>query len=108
MRIIRYFGDNPKAGPLQLIFPSIYNFFSKLLVLHSLPNRDDKTVASALGVNPFFAKDYIRAASFFNRGDCEKLLLLLYEYNLRSLGVNDAGTEDDELLQELVLRMIAA
>ena len=107
IRIINYFASNPKAGPLQLIFPSLYNFFSKVLVVYTAPSRDEKTIASALGVNGWFAKDYVTASTRFSVSEIEKILLLLYEYNLKSLGVNNAGTGDAELLKEMVVKMIA-
>src|SRR5215204_5045834 len=66
VRIIQYFAANPKAAPLQLVFPSLYNFFSKVLMVYSVPSRDEKAVASAIGVHPFFAKDYIQTASRFS------------------------------------------
>lgn len=108
IRIIQYFAANPKAAPLQLIFPSLYNYFSKVIMIYSVASRDEKTVAAALGVPPYFAKDYIQTAVRFSQHEIEKVLLLLYEYNLRNLGVNDAGTEDADLLKEMVVKMIAA
>jgi DNA polymerase III subunit delta len=107
IRIVQYFGSNPKAAPLQLVFPSLYNFFSKVQVVYSVPSKDEKTIASALGVNAWFVKDYISTATKFSYPEIEKLLLLLHEYNLRNLGVNDAGTEDVELMKEMVVKMIA-
>ena len=107
IRIIQYFAANPKAAPLQLIFPSLYNFFSKVLMVHAVPSKDDKAVAAAIGVHAFFVKDYLQSAARFSYGEVEKVLLLLYEYNLRNLGVNDAGTEDADLLKEMVVKMIA-
>lgn len=107
VRIVQYFGSNPKAAPLQLIFPSLYNFFSKVQVVHTVPSKDEKTVASAIGVHSYFVKDYISTSTRFNYSEIEKLLLLLYEYNLRNLGVNDGGTDDSELLKEMVVKMIA-
>lgn len=108
VRIIQYFSANPKAAPLQLIFPSLYNFFSKVSMIYSLTGRDDKTVAGAIGVHPFFVKDYILTSAKFSSGQIEKVLLLLYEYNLRNIGINDAGTADADLLKEMVVKMIAA
>lgn len=108
IRIIQYFAANPKAAPLQLIFPSLYNYFSKVIMIYSIPSRDEKSVATAIGVHPFFVKDYIQTAVKFSQFEIEKILLLLYEYNLRNLGVNDAGTEDADLLKEMVVKMIAA
>lgn len=107
VRIVNYFGSNPKAGPIQLILPSLYNFFSKVQVVYTVPSKDERTVATALGVNSFFVKDYVSTATRFSYPEIEKILLLLYEYNLRNLGVNDAGTDDAELLKEMVVKMIA-
>lgn len=107
VRIVQYFSSNPKAAPFQLVLPSLYNFFSKVQVVYTVPSKDEKTVATALGVNAWFVKDYISTASKFSYNEVEKVLLLLYEYNLRNLGVNDAGTDDSELLKEMVVKMIA-
>ena len=108
IRIIQYFGANPKAAPLQLIFPSLYNFFSKVLMIYGVPARDEKSIAAAIGVHSFFVKDYLHSAKKFSHQEIEKVLLLLHEYNLRNVGINDAGTEDADLLKEMVVKMIAA
>lgn len=106
IRIIQYFEANPKAGPIQLILPSVYNFFSKLYILKSLPNPDERSAAAALGVNPYFVKDYLFAARKYDYAGVEKVLLLLHEYNLRSVGVHDGGTSDAGLLKELVVKIM--
>ncbi|MDD2792500.1 MAG: DNA polymerase III subunit delta [Sediminibacterium sp.] len=106
IRIIQYFEANPKAGPIQLILPSVYNFFSKLYILKSLPNPDERSAAAALGVNPYFIKDYLSAARKYDYAGVEKTLLLLHEYNLRSVGVHDGGTSDAGLMKELVVKMM--
>lgn len=106
IRIIQYFESNPKAAPIQLVLPSLYNFFSKVLVLHSLPSRDEKTAATAIGVSPFFVKDYLQAAQRYSYPAVEKLLLLLHQYNLRSIGIDDSGTPDAMLMKEMVVKMM--
>ena len=108
IRIVQYFEDNPKAAPIQLIFPSLYSFFSKLYMIHGLNSRDEKTVAASLGVNPFFVKDYLKAVHAYSFPEVEKAILLLHHYNLRSVGVADIGTEDASLLKEMVYKIIAA
>ncbi|OJY96965.1 MAG: DNA polymerase III subunit delta [Sphingobacteriales bacterium 40-81] len=105
MHIIQYFESNPKAAPIQLVLPSLYNFFSKVYMLLSVKG-DDKTVAAAIGVPPFFMKDYKLAAATYGFSGVENVLLLLHHYNLRSIGVNDAGTEDASLLKEMIVKMV--
>ncbi|HEU4469482.1 MAG TPA: DNA polymerase III subunit delta [Flavisolibacter sp.] len=108
VRIIQYFEANPKAGPLPLIFPSLYNFFSKVQMIYGVPARDERSVATAIGVNAFFVKDYLQTASKFSSQEVERLLLLLHHYNLKGIGVNNAGSSDAMLLKEMVVKMIAA
>jgi len=107
IRIIQYFEGNPKAGPIQLILPSLYNFFSKAYMIFGQPGRDEKTVAAAIGVNPYFVKDYLTAVRNYNYEGIESGLLLLHAYNLRSIGVGSSGVEDASLLKELVVKVMA-
>lgn len=104
MKILQYFEGNPKAAPIQLVLPSIYNFFSKLYILHGTGSKDEKSAAAALGVSPFFIKDYLAAAQKYNYEATERVLLLLHDYNLKSLGINDAGTSDASLLKEMIAK----
>jgi DNA polymerase-3 subunit delta len=107
MRIIQYFEANPKAAPIQLIMPSLYLFFSKLYMIHGLTSREDKAVAAATGINPFFVRDYLKAIKVYSFPQVETAILLLHQYNLRSIGVSDIGTEDASLLKEMVYKIIA-
>jgi DNA polymerase-3 subunit delta len=105
MRIVQYFEANPKAAPLQLIFPSLYNFFSKVLLVFTA-GRDERSIAAALGISAFFARDYMLAASQYGPQGVETILLLLHQYNLKSLGIGDPGTDDMSLLREMLAKMM--
>jgi DNA polymerase-3 subunit delta len=106
IRIIQYFESNPKAAPIQLVLPALYNFFSKVYQLFGLSGAADKEIASALGVNPFFVKDYKNAARVYQYEGVERILLLLHQYNLKSLGIQSTGHSDGSLLKEMAFRMI--
>jgi DNA polymerase III subunit delta len=106
IRIIAYFEANPKAAPIQLILPSLYSFFSKVFMVFGAGSQEEKAVATAIGVNPYFVKDYLQAARLYSYPGVEKALLLLHNYNLRSVGIHDAGTEDASLLKEMVVKML--
>lgn len=107
IRIIQYFEANPKAAPIQLVLPSLYSFFSKVFMVFGAPSKDEKSVAAAIGVTPYFIKDYMQAANLYSYEGVERALLLLHNYNLKSVGVNDAGTSDASLLKEMVLKMVS-
>ena len=77
IQIIQYFEANPKAAPIQLVLPSLYTFFSKVFMIYGLNTRDEKTIATSLGINSFFIKDYLRTTMVYSYADVEKLFLLL-------------------------------
>lgn len=107
IRIINYFEANPKAAPLQLILPSLYGFFSKVFMIFGAGTNDEKLIAGAIGIPPFFVKDYLLAARNYKQQGAENALLLLHQYNLRSIGVHNAGTNDGGLMKELVIKILA-
>lgn len=107
IRIIQYFEANPKAGPIQLILPSLYSFFSKVFMIFGAGSSDEKSIAAAIGVNPYFMKDYMQAAKAYSYPGVEKALLLLHQYNLKSIGVGSANTEDASLLKEMVVKIMS-
>ena len=107
IRIVQYFEANPKSAPIQLILPSLYGFFSKVFMVYGVNSRDEKTVAQAIGINAWFVKDYLKAAQVYTYAGVERILLLLHNYNLKSIGVNNNGTPDGSLLKEMIVKMIA-
>ena len=106
LRIVQYFEANPKAAPIQLILPSLYGFFSKVFMVFGANASDEKSVAAAIGVNPFFVKDYMQAARLYSYPGVEKVLLLLHQYNLKSIGIGSVNTEDGSLLKEMIVKML--
>lgn len=107
IRIIQYFESNPKAAPIQLVLPSLYGFFSKVFMVFGAGSQDERAIATAIGVNPFFVKDYLQAAKLYSYPGIEKALLLLHNYNLKSVGVGSTNTEDASLLKEMIVKIIA-
>jgi DNA polymerase III subunit delta len=105
IQIVQYFESNPKAAPIQLILPSLYSYFSKVFMLFGVQG-DDKTIAAQTGINAWFLKDYKATANVYGYEGVQSALLLIHDCNLRSVGVNDAGTEDASLMKELLYKMM--
>ncbi len=106
IRIIMYFKSNPKAGPIQLILPTLYSYFSKIYGILGLPSQAESSFLSAFR-NPFAAKAAMQAMNTYGYQGIEKIMLLLHHYNLRSIGIHDGGTEDCDLMKELVVKIMA-
>jgi DNA polymerase-3 subunit delta len=104
-RIVNHFAANPKDNPIQMILPSLYNYFIKIMLYHQVPDKSQ--AASALKVNPFFIKDYATAASNYSLGKLASCISYLHEADLRSKGIRNSGTvTDGELLKELIFKII--
>lgn len=106
IKIIQYFEGNPKAVPIQLVLPALYGYFSKLYVIFGMADKSEAAVKHLFYNNSFAAKDALTAAKKYSYEGVEKALLLLHEYNLKSVGVNDTGTSNGSLLKEMVVKMM--
>jgi len=110
IRIIQYFQSNPKAAPLQLILPTLYNYFSKIYTVAALNDHSENALKPFFYNNIFAAKQALTAVKNYGFSGAEKIVLLLHEYNLKGIGINSAisGTAADaELLKELSVKIIS-
>lgn len=108
-RIVQYFASNPRKNPLVVVIGSLYNFFSKVYMLHFVRNLSEKEMLEALQLrSAYFLKDYRSALPHFPLQKTAQVIGLLREYDLKSKGVdyNSTGKEEGELLKEMVWRIL--
>ncbi len=105
-KIVRHFAANQKSHPLQVSLSFLFGFVSKVIVCHGLESKDPASIAKALRVNPYFSKDYIAAMSSYNLKRCVSILSFLREADTKSKGIENASISDDDLLKELVFKML--
>jgi len=101
--IVQYFAHNPKNHPLVITIALMYSFFSKLLIYHSL--TDKSVAASALGVSPYFVKDYQTASRNFPMKKISAIIASIREVDMKSKGVGAANLPQGELLKELLTKI---
>ncbi|MDB4835460.1 DNA polymerase III subunit delta [Cyclobacteriaceae bacterium] len=100
-KIINYFEQDPKGNPLIPIVALLYGYFAKVLLVHHSPEKNDKAIATKLKVNPFFAKDYIRAARNYNLTSVVAALQAIHKADKQSKGIVVGGSEG-QILKELI------
>ena len=105
-RIINHFAANPKDNPIQMILPNLYNYFVKVMLYHQEPDKSN--AASLLGVNPYFLKDYERAAANYPLQKLARCIEYLHDADRKCKGINNntATTTDGEILKELIFKII--
>ncbi|MEJ7675127.1 MAG: hypothetical protein WKF59_21095 [Chitinophagaceae bacterium] len=54
--IIQYFEGNPKAAPIQMLLPALYNHFSKVLTVFQMPDKTEKALRPMFYNNPYAAQ----------------------------------------------------
>lgn len=105
-RIIRYFSENKKANPLVMVLAQLFNFFTNLMLYHYLPDKNQMTVASELKVNPYFVKDYQKAAQAFGAWKTMYIITYIREADARSKGIDNVSADDSDILKELVFKIL--
>ena len=105
-RIVQYFGQNPKDNPLVVTIGMLYNFFSNVIVYHSLTDKSKNIVASELGVNPYFVQDYQKAAAQYPLKKAVQIISYLRDADLKSKGLGATNLAQDEILKELVFNIL--
>jgi DNA polymerase III subunit delta len=105
-QIINYFGNNPKDNPIQPILIILYNFFSKVLLIHASNDKSESAIASLLKVNAFFAKDYINAARSYSLQKLAFVIHVLKIADLKSKGVETGEENEGDILKKLIFEIL--
>ena len=104
-RITRYFASS-KDHPMVKELGILYGFFANLMIYHYLPDKSDRVAASALGVSPFFVKDYAAAARRFSAGKTFAIIGYFREIDARLKGINNPSSKDADLWKELIYKIL--
>jgi len=106
IQITNYFASNTKQHSIIPIIANLYSFFSKIYTYHNIKSRPKKEIALTLGINEFFVDEYRQASVNYYPGHIEQIFGFLKYYDLRSKGVNDTGTDEGQLMIEMVVRIL--
>lgn len=105
-RIIDYFAKDPKNNPLIVTTTVLFNFFSNLMLYHWLKDKSDMNIAAELKINPYFVKDYRKAALTYNSGRTLYAIEMLRNMDVKSKGFGNSNTSDRDLLRETVFKIM--
>jgi DNA polymerase-3 subunit delta len=103
-QIAHYFANNPKANPLIVTTSTVFGFFVKILRYHGLKDKNPSKVASVLGINQYFLKDYDVALRNYPMKKVSQIISSLREVDVKSKGVGANLTQSD-LLKEMLFKI---
>lgn len=103
--IIKYFKANPKTNPTVVTTATLFNFFSKLVIAHYLPDKSDNSLRQSLGLKTQGAlnelKDGLRN---YNPYRAVNAIHAIREFDVQSKGVGSYQNEYS-LLQDLIFKL---
>ncbi|MBK9190892.1 MAG: DNA polymerase III subunit delta [Crocinitomicaceae bacterium] len=105
-KIVNYFSQNPKAGPLVLVLSQLHGLYQKLFKVHFAQTEDPSKIASLLKVHPFVAKSMVQNKKKHPAKMISRNFSVLREYDLLSKGVGTTGIPDAELMKELIYKLL--
>ncbi|MGC6479743.1 MAG: DNA polymerase III subunit delta [Flavobacteriaceae bacterium] len=106
LKIAAHMGDHPKKHPLVLTLSTLHRYFLKIISYQALTNKQQ--AAQALGINPYFVREYQLAAQHYSMKQCAQALAEIYDYDLRSKGLGAVNKTPKAHLQELLMKIFVA
>jgi DNA polymerase III subunit delta len=106
MRIIQYFEANPKAVPIQLVLPSLYGYFTKIMMIYQMPDKSERSLRPLFYNNPYLVEQALDTIKNYSYSQTENAILLLHDYNLKTIGINSYGASPASLMKELSYKIM--
>lgn len=105
-QIAQHFAMNPGENTIFRIIPFLFGFFSKVLLIHSLPDKSESSIMSKAKLTNFTKHDYFEAYRNYSAKKVLAIISHLRECNIRVIGIDNHTTEHGELLRELVFKIL--
>lgn len=105
-KIVKYFGQNPKATHITIVLANLHTLFSRLFKAHFAGTDDPRKLAALLKIHPYPAKELLLNKRKHPARTISKNFSLLREYDLLAKGVNNSSTPENELLKELIFKLL--
>ena len=103
--IAENFAQNPKDNPMVVTTSLVFGFFIQLLKYHGLKDKNPKNVATAIGVNPFFLKEYDVALKNYPMKKVSQIVAALRDIDVKSKGVGANALSQSDLLREMLYKI---
>ncbi|MDW5289842.1 DNA polymerase III subunit delta [Formosa sp. PL04] len=105
-RIVKYFAENPRDNPMVVTVSLLFSFFSQILLIHGMQDKNPRSVASALKINPFFVDEYLVAVRNYPMKKVSANISTLREFDVKSKGVGSNAVPQGDLLKELLVHLM--
>lgn len=105
-KIVRYFGQNPKATHITIVLANLHTLYQRLFKAHFAKTDDPRKLAAMLGIHPYPAKEILMNKRKHPAKIISRNFSLLRTYDLYAKGVENASFPENELLKELIYKLM--
>lgn len=102
--IVNHLLANTNENPIQAMLPNLFAYFVKIAMVSQLKDKTNESVVSAIGVSPYFAKDYIYASQIFSLEKIYQNIEMIKDYDLKTKGLG-SNFDNNELFKELIFKL---
>ena len=102
-QIAKYFDQNPKANPIQVVLPQLFRYFSSLMIAHYSPDRSSLGLANVLGQQEWMVRRNILPA--MRSYSARKVLEILDQIRFadeQSKGMGGVKLSSGDILKQLL------
>lgn len=104
-KIFNYLNANPRSLPMNLLTAALFSYFMKAYVIEK-PPKQSNTLHAEMGIE-YWQLNELQTVVQNYRGKIEKVLEIIREYELKSKGINNREISENELLKELIFKIIS-
>lgn len=102
-RIIKYFEETPKENPIQKMLPSLFKFYSNLMLAYYSPQKTPSGIANWVGVQEWQVnKNILPAMGNYSGVKVMNILSEIRRTDARSKGSEGSHTSSADLMKELI------
>lgn len=101
--IAKYFDSNPKENPVQMILPSLFKYFSNIMLAFYAPDKSERGIAAWLGMTEWqVRKNVLPPMKVYSGVKVMQILSEIRRTDARSKGVGNPSISNGDLMKELL------
>lgn len=105
-RIVENFQANMKKNPMEVVVGSLFSYFQRLYIVRQNIGQGDAYLSQNAGINPYFLKKTKTQAKSISERGYRNAFKVLSDYDGRTKGVQNRSTSREELLKEMVGKLL--
>ncbi len=104
--MVQYFENNPKAVPIQMALPALYSNFSRVYAAFGAVSNSDAALKPIFYNNYYSLEQGKVMMKNYGLQGVEQILLLLHQYNLKSIGIGEGSNNKETIWREMLAKMM--